>query len=76
MFDVRTTGKEDLDRVQGDIKKAFDIANERIAIAQRTASAAKSTPPQSPSGVTPGTYAIAGITSITVDIFGRITKIT
>ena len=75
MFTVRQTGLAELDKTQGDIKKSFDAAQALIAAAAKTAKDAATAPPQLPSGVTPGVYTVAGITSITVDVYGRITKI-
>jgi ElaB/YqjD/DUF883 family membrane-anchored ribosome-binding protein len=75
MFTVRVTGHEELDKTQGDIKKSFDTAQALIAAVAKQAKDTVASQPQQPSGVTPGVYTIAGITSITVDVYGRITKI-
>ena len=75
-FTVRTTGVDELDRVQAEVKKAFDASEALTTAAGAKAQAAATAPPQQPSGVKPGVYTIAGITSITVDLYGRITNIT
>ena len=74
-FTPRQTGKDELDRVQYDVKKAFDATTESVAAAAKAAATAAKSPAIQPTGVTPGTYTIAGLTSITIDEFGRITKI-
>ena len=76
MFTVRTTGDVELDRVQADVKTSFDDAQSLIVLVQAQAQIIAASRPMQPSGVTPGTYTIASITSITVDVYGRIVAIT
>lgn len=71
---IRTTGDQQADRTQASTKAALDAIQASVS---KLAKAAPTQPgPLAPSGVKPGTYTVAGITSITIDAFGRITEIT
>lgn len=71
---IRTTGDAQADRTQANTTAA--IAAIQSALTKQASAAPTQPGPLAPSGVKPGVYTIAGITSITVDAYGRITDVT